>query len=150
MRNVVNCRKGLSLVEILCVIAIILLLMALTLPALLQAKGQSKKTVCIAQMRQIGIAYHQYREDFGEFPRSHSLSALTRSEHLNDARLVRCPDDPFDGMWRLHYMCLRNEDLAKESYYLPFRQSEGMWEALLRSDPNPGIAVCRVHGLKSE
>lgn len=131
-------------------IAIILLLMAMTVPALLQAKGQSKKTACIAQMRQIGLAYLQYREDFGEFPRSHSLSALMRSKHLNDPRLMRCPDDPFDGIWRLHYMCLHNEDLAKESYYLPFRQREGMWDALVRSDPNPGIAVCRVHGAKSE
>lgn len=142
-------KRAFTLVELLCVTAIVLLLAALVLPVLLQAKGEGKRAACLSQLRQIGLSLAMYREETGGMPKSHSLYALVQSGHLNDPRLLLCPQDPFDGLWRVQYMCLRYPDMGKESYYTPFRANAAMWDMLQKADDNPGIAVCRSHGAKS-
>jgi prepilin-type N-terminal cleavage/methylation domain-containing protein/prepilin-type processing-associated H-X9-DG protein len=52
-----------TLVELLVVIAIMALLMALLMPALSKAKQQAKTVTCMANLRQIGIAFISYALD---------------------------------------------------------------------------------------
>ena len=59
-------RNGFTLVELLVVIAIIGLLAGLLLPALAQAKATSKRTVCISNFKQIGLAIQMYQTDAGD------------------------------------------------------------------------------------
>ncbi len=53
-------RHAFTLIEILVVIAIIAVLIAILLPALAQAKVRARRTVCMSQMRQIGVALTTY------------------------------------------------------------------------------------------
>jgi prepilin-type N-terminal cleavage/methylation domain-containing protein/prepilin-type processing-associated H-X9-DG protein len=59
-------RSGFTLIELLAVIAIIAVLVALLVPALAGAKERGKKTRCIGNLRQLGMAVQQYSSDHGE------------------------------------------------------------------------------------
>jgi type II secretory pathway pseudopilin PulG len=55
--------QAFTLIELLVVISIIILLIALLLPALKEARNAAKRTNCMANMRQLGISFHQYAVD---------------------------------------------------------------------------------------
>lgn len=57
--------RGFTLVELLVVIAIIAILAALVLPAMAVAKANSKRIVCVSNLRQIGVAVRAYSMDYG-------------------------------------------------------------------------------------
>lgn len=56
-------KKAFTLIELLVVIAVIAVLMAILLPALSRAREQGKNTVCMNNMKQIGMASRLYAED---------------------------------------------------------------------------------------
>ena len=86
-------RRGFTLIELLVVIAIIAVLIALLLPAVQAAREAARRAQCVNNLKQMGLAAHNYQSTSGSFPtvrhRVLRSSRPTTTTNTIDATYIR-------------------------------------------------------------
>lgn len=90
--------SGFTLIELLVVIAIIAILSAILFPVFARARENARRTSCLSNTKQIGLAFVQYFQDYDErFP--HNKNAGTHwandsmQPYLKSRQVLRCSSD---------------------------------------------------------
>lgn len=87
-------RAGVTLVEVLVVIAVAGTLVSLLLPAVMSARESSRRVQCANHLRQLGLAAHAYVDAHGAFP----YTSVSSGEFVNGVRIVHRAVSPHQGL----------------------------------------------------
>ncbi len=123
-------KRGFTLIELLVVIAIIAILIALLLPAVQQAREAARRTQCKNNLKQLGVALHNYHDVYNLFPfmRGGTGGPGSQNNDLNN-----------------------RESISGFVMLLPFMEQGPLWTDIQKGidrDGNPGTGYYRPGGPK--
>lgn len=75
-------KRGFTLIELLVVIAIIAILIALLLPAVQQAREAARRTQCRNNLKQLGLAVHNYENSYNVLTMGADASLIGWRQYL--------------------------------------------------------------------
>ncbi len=119
-------KRGFTLIELLVVIAIIAILIALLLPAIQQAREAARRTQCKNNLKQLGLALHNYHDVYNIFPWMEGGTSGPAVAELNN-----------------------NASISGWVMLLPMMEQGPLWKDIEQGtdrDGDPGSAVFRSGG----
>jgi prepilin-type N-terminal cleavage/methylation domain-containing protein/prepilin-type processing-associated H-X9-DG protein len=114
-------RSGFTLIELLVVITIIAVLISLLLPAVQKVREAANRTHCLNNLKQFGLALHNYHDNYGRFPPSVDSGLLP---------YVTGPDRGFTPYWS--WMARLMPFIEQDNLY---RQADS-WAHIGNGNPN--------------
>jgi prepilin-type N-terminal cleavage/methylation domain-containing protein/prepilin-type processing-associated H-X9-DG protein len=156
-----NRKQGFTLIELLVVIAIIAILAAILFPVFAQAREKARQTACLSNMKQIGLGFMMYSQDYDEtmpaaFAQNGAINGGGVSEvpyehqilpYIKNDQIFGCPSDaqprPSRAIGEFHDGAYFNRrPLVKRSYGYVGQictaeaAARGQWD-----DPNTGMSA---------
>jgi len=126
-------RFGFTLIELLVVIAIIAILAAILFPVFAKAREKARQSSCASNLKQIGLGYMQYVQDYDEtyppyfwssgpgwYPPYPGYWTTSLVPYLKSNGILGCPSDSATGNPKISYTCCRALDrLSLASIIVP-------------------------------
>jgi len=131
-------KRGFTLIELLVVIAIIAILAAILFPVFQKVRENARRTSCLSNMKQIGLAIIQYQQDTDEFfPGSNGSPAIGASPSGNNWGQDIYPYVKSTGV----FMCPDSTDATRFNGGIPNNTAnpEQSTNIMVPCNDNPGV-----------
>jgi prepilin-type N-terminal cleavage/methylation domain-containing protein/prepilin-type processing-associated H-X9-DG protein len=156
----VKTRRGFTLIELLVVIAIIAILAAILFPVFARAREKARQSSCQSNLKQIGIAWTMYAQDYDErYPRGSGYIAcgtpadppgtntiyglqgewyLTCAPYIKNEQIFNCPSSPYTNF--------NSGNTTGGTFGVGYTRNSNINATAIATIPEPAYTLCLVDG----